>query len=127
MSRGIRIVLCAPAFGCMLAASAIGARGEVAPEARGYYDACINEASSTHDIIQTGGHFIYSCFGGSAQKYYEYLVARNMPETVDKQRTGTYIFRAIPEVGRCWNKVENVDNITTSSFGCSINVTKRPN
>jgi hypothetical protein len=61
-----------------------------------------------------------------AQNLFEYLVSTNAAQTVDKQRTGTYIFRAIPQPqsGRCWNKLENADGIQTSTFGCSISVAK---
>ncbi len=116
-----------PALCLLLAAVPIRAQVVAPPDAPEYYSACINEASSRHNVILTAGKSIYSCFGAAAQNYFDYLVSKNTPETVDKQRTGTYIFREIPKVGRCWTKVEHgEDGVATSTYGCSINVAGPP-
>jgi hypothetical protein len=114
-----------PALSCSLVVAAtLAAQPAVSPEVQGLYKACMDNATSTHNIIQTGDRLIYACGGGPAQNYFEYLVSKNSPQSVDKQPTGTYYFREIPEAGRCWNKVEHVDGVETSYFGCSINVAK---
>jgi hypothetical protein len=87
---------------------------------------CISEATSRHSIILTADKSIYSCFGAAAQIYFNYLVSKNATQTVDKQRTATYIFREIPKIGRCWTKIENVDGVETATYGCSINVAGPP-
>jgi hypothetical protein len=60
-----------------------------------------------------------------AQSYFEYLVSANAKEIVDRQETGTYIFREIPETGRCWHKIAIADDV--SIYGCSIDVFKAAN
>jgi hypothetical protein len=117
-------LLCAAALSCGLAAAAIGAQPTIAPEEQGFHKACMDNATSTHNIIQTGDRLIYSCWGSPAQTYFDFLVSKNAPLSVDKQPTGTYYFREIPQAGRCWNKVEHVDGVETDWFGCSINVAK---
>jgi hypothetical protein len=125
MSAAIRLgLLCVPALSCSLAAAPVVGQPAITAEAQSYGKACMDNASSTHNVIQTGDRLIYSCWGTSAQNYYDFLVSKNAPESVDKQPTGTYIFREIPQTGRCWNKVEHVDGIETNWFGCSINVAK---
>jgi hypothetical protein len=117
-------LLCVPALSCSLAAAQVTAPAALPAEAQGFNKACMDNASSTHNVIQTGDRLIYSCGGASAQSYFEYLVSKNTTQTVDKQPTGTYYFREIPQSGRCWNKIEHVDGVETSWFGCSINVAK---
>jgi hypothetical protein len=63
--------------------------------------------------------------GSVAQNFFEYLVSANTKETVDRQNTGTYIFREIPETGRCWHKIQISDEV--SIYGCSIDVLKAAN
>src|SRR5262245_59120151 len=93
MRAGLRLD---PAVGLVLAALSGSARSAVPADAPEYYNGCISEASSRHNVIQTTGKSIYSCFGTVAQNYYEYLVSKNAPQVIDKQRTGTYYFREIP-------------------------------
>ena len=124
MVSAIRLgLLCMPALSCSLAAAQVG-QPPVTAEVQGLNKACMENASGTHNLIQTGDRTIYSCWGISAQTYYDFLVSQNAPQTVDKQPTGTYIFREIPQGGRCWNKVEHVDGVETNWFGCSISVAK---
>jgi hypothetical protein len=118
-------ILGAPALSFALAAVPVWAQVEMKPEAQKVYKACVG-AANTHNLIQTSAGTIYTCFGEVAQEYYEYLVSVNAEQTIDKQRTGTYIFRAIPQIGRCWNKVTNIDNVTTSEYGCSLTLAKPP-
>jgi hypothetical protein len=124
MVSAIRLgLLCLAALSCSLAAAQVG-QAPTNTEIQGLGKACMENASGTHNVIQTGDRLIYSCWGSSAQAYYEFLVSQNAPQCVDKQPTGTYIFREIPQGGRCWNKVEHVDGVETDWFGCSINVAK---
>jgi hypothetical protein len=127
VNRSIHLgALCAGALACALATSASGAQVGAPSDEQGLYKACVGDPSNGRNAIQTVDHTIYTCGGSVAQNFFEYLVSSNAAQTVDKQRTGTYIFRAIPQPqsGRCWNKIENVDGIQTSSFGCSISVAK---
>jgi hypothetical protein len=121
---GIRWV---PALSCILAAAPAGA--QVVPDAQALYKACMSDAANGQNAIQTGDRKIYTCWGSVAQNYFDYLVSKNATQTIDKQRTGTYIFRAIPQpqAGRCWNKIQSADGIPSSTFGCSINVSKLAN
>jgi hypothetical protein len=125
MSRHLRRCLHAAGLSLFLATPAM-AQGEAPPDAPEHYNACISEATSRHNIILTADKSIYSCFGAAAQNYFTYLVSKNAAQTVDKQRTGTYIFREIPKIGRCWTKIENVDGVETATYGCSINVVGPP-
>ncbi|SDR43474.1 hypothetical protein SAMN05519103_03058 [Rhizobiales bacterium GAS113] len=128
MSRRFRLgILCLPALSCILAVAPVGAQVESRPEASGYYNACLKEATSANNVMQSGGRSIYTCWGSAAQSYFDYLVSTNAVENIDKQRTGTYVFRAIPQLGRCWNKIQAVEGISSSSYGCSLNVAKVPN
>jgi hypothetical protein len=126
MNRRVRLgILCAPAFSYILAAAPAGAQVDIPPEAQGFHKACVGDGSNDRNAIQTVDHTIYTCQGSAAQNYFDYLVSKNALQTIDKQRTGTYIFRAIPQVGRCWEKTENIDGVATSTFGCSINIAKQ--
>jgi hypothetical protein len=127
MNRTVRLgALGATALACALAAASARAQAGAPSDAHGLYKACIGDPLNGHDTIQTVDQTIYTCGGSVAQNFFEYLVSTNAAQTVDKQRTGTYIFRAIPQPqsGRCWNKLENADGIQTSTFGCSISVVK---
>ena len=94
------------------------------PEAQSFNNACMRETSASN-AIRTADRTIYTCWGSTAQSFFEYLVWENTKETVDKQNTGTYIFREIPEIGRCWHKIQIADEV--SLYGCSINVFKAAN
>jgi hypothetical protein len=123
MSRNVRLgILLGPALSCILTAAPAGAQVEIQPEALAYHKACLNDASSSKSVIQTGGRFVYTCWGSVAESYFDYLVSKNAAQTLDRQRTGTYTFRAIPQLGRCWHKTNNADN--TSVFGCAISLAK---
>jgi len=127
VNRSVRLgALCAGALACALAVTSASAQAGAPSDGQGLYKACVGDPSNSHNAIQTVDHTIYTCGGSVAQNFFDFLVLTNAAQTVDKQRTGTYIFRAIPQPqsGRCWNKIENVDGIATSSFGCSISVAK---
>jgi hypothetical protein len=97
---------------------------KMSPEAQGFNNACMRETSASNEI-RTADRTIYTCWGSVAQNYFEYLVSANAKESVDRQETGTYIFRDIPETGRCWHKIAIADEV--SVYGCSINVFKAAN
>jgi hypothetical protein len=121
MSLSLRLgMLFLPAVSCILAAAPAGAQPKIGPEALGYHNACLKDASTSSSTIKTVGHIVYTCWGSVAQSYFDYLVSTDAKQTVDKQRTGTYIFREIPEAGRCWHKIQNADDV--SVYGCSISV-----
>ena len=125
MSPGVRLgMLYVPALTCILAAAPVWAQDATRSEALGYHKACISQASSSSSIIKSGGRSIYTCGGSVAQTYFDYLVSINAAQTIDKQRTGTYIFREIPQEGRCWHKIHEIDSI--SIYGCSISVAGSP-
>jgi hypothetical protein len=127
MSRQTRLaILGMPVLGVALVMAPAASQAQAPPDVPEYYNACIGEASSRHNVILTADKTIYSCFGAAAQNYFNFLVQKNAAERIDKQRTGTYIFREIAKVGRCWTKIENVDGVETATYGCSINVAGRP-
>jgi hypothetical protein len=117
-----RTALTSAAFICLLVAGPARPQAKMQPEASGYYNACVREASSSSNQIKTADHVIYTCWGSVAQSYFDYLVSADAKETVNKERTGTYIFREIPEAGRCWHKIQVADEV--SVYGCAINVFK---
>jgi hypothetical protein len=126
VSRKLRLgLLFAPALSCILGAAPAGANATIRPEALGYYNACMRDASASSNAIQTVGRTVYTCWGSVAESYFDYLVSTDAKEIVDRQRTGTYIFREIPEAGRCWHKIQTADGV--SAYGCSLNVTKALN
>jgi hypothetical protein len=127
MSRPIRSgMFGVPALILTAMTAPCAAQVQPPPDAPEYYKACVDEATSRHSIILTADKTIYSCFGAAAENYYDFLVKNGALETVDKQRTGTYIFREIAKIGRCWTKIENVDGTETASHGCAINVAGHP-
>ncbi|MBV9516812.1 MAG: hypothetical protein JO068_01725 [Hyphomicrobiales bacterium] len=109
---------------CVLAAAPLRLEAKMSPEAESYNNACIREASE-NNAIRTADHTILTCWGSVAENFFDYLVSSNAKETVDKQNTGTYIFREIPETGRCWHKIQIADEV--SIYGCAINVFKAVN
>jgi hypothetical protein len=122
VSRGVRLgMLCLPTLGCLLVTASVSAQLQDSPDAKKHYDACLTSTSS-NNVIKTSDHSIYTCSGYVAQSYYDFLVSNNAVQVVDKQPTGTYYFREIPQSGRCWNKIENAYDPPTSSYGCSLNV-----
>jgi hypothetical protein len=110
---------------CIFAAAQTEAQAKIAPESQEHYNACIKDASASSNEIRTAGHVIYTCWGSVAESYFDYLASTAAKETTDRQRTGTYIFREIPEAGRCWHKIQIADGV--SAYGCSINVDKASN
>jgi len=108
----------------LLVSAQMRLEAKMSPEAESYNNACMRE-SSANNAIRTADHTIYTCWGSTAQTFFDYLVSSNAKETVDKQNTGTYIFREIPETGRCWHKIQPADDV--SMYGCSINVFKTVN
>jgi len=119
-------MLCLPALSCLVVAAPAVAQVDNSPEAKRFYDTCIR-STSINNVIKTSDHDIYTCSGAAAQSYFDYLVSKNAVQVVDKQPTGTYFFREIPQSGRCWNKIENAYDPPTVSYGCSINVARTAN
>jgi hypothetical protein len=116
-------ILCVPVLSCVLAtAPAAGAPADMPAEAQNLYKACLSDATSHKSIIQTADHSVYTCWGKPAEDYFDYLGKANAAQTIDKQPTGTYVFRAIPQGGRCFNKLHHDEEESTSYFGCSINI-----
>ncbi|MBV9569360.1 MAG: hypothetical protein JO172_14615 [Hyphomicrobiales bacterium] len=122
--RRSRQMLTLAGLTCILAAAPMRLEAKMSPETQSHHNACMREASA-NNAIRTADHTIYTCWGSVAENFFDYLVSSNTKETVDKQNTGTYIFREIPETGRCWHKIQIADEI--SIYGCSINVSKGVN
>ena len=112
------------AVGCIFMAPSMPLEAKMAAEAQTYNNACMRE-TSTNNAIRTADRTIYTCWGSVAQSFFEYLVTANTKETVERQDAGTYIFREMPETGRCWHKIQISDEV--SIYGCSINVLKSAN
>jgi hypothetical protein len=119
-----RNILILAGLSSILMMPAMRLEAKLSPEAQGFNNACMRETSASNEI-RTADRTIYTCWGSVAQSYFDYLVSANTRETVDRQETGTYIFREIPETGRCWHKIAIADEV--SIYGCSINVFKSAN
>jgi hypothetical protein len=127
MTRRVSLgLVCVLAFNWPLTDASTGAAVEI-PDAQAYAKACVDDTSASKSMVQTKDYTIYTCWGAIAQRFFDYLETTKAPQTMDKQRTGTYVFRTVPQGGRCWNKTENSGDVPTSVFGCSINVTRPKN
>jgi hypothetical protein len=84
------------------------------------YNACLADGMAEKNTIRTADKVIHTCHESAAQNLYGYLDKSGAPRTVDKQRTGTYTFLAIPQGGRCFDKYDDAYEVPTSTFGCSI-------
>jgi hypothetical protein len=125
LSHGLaRHTLMLASLSLILMTPAMRLEAKMSPEAQSFSNACMRETSASNEI-RTADRTIYTCGGSVAQSYFEYLVSANAKEIVDRQETGTYIFREIPETGRCWHKIAIADEV--SIYGCSINVFKAAN
>jgi hypothetical protein len=122
--RLARHILMLAGLSSILMAPSMRLEAKMSPEAQGFSNACMRETSASNEI-RTTDRTIYTCWGSVAQSYFDYLVSANAKETVDRQETGTYIFREIPETGRCWHKIAIADEV--SIYGCSIDVFKAAN
>ncbi len=119
--RPARHMLALAGLGAILIAPSMPLEAKISPEAQGFTNACMRETSASNEI-RTADRTIFTCWGSVAQNYFDYLVSTNAKEVVERQETGTYIFREIPETGRCWHKIAIADEV--SVYGCSINVFK---
>jgi hypothetical protein len=114
------------AFGAVLAAAAAHAQTAYPSDEVALYNACLADGMAEKNTIQTADKTFHTCHESAAQNLYAYLDKHGAPRTVDKQRTGTYTFLAIPQGGRCFDKYEDAFEVPTSTFGCSIYVTGKP-
>jgi hypothetical protein len=122
--RLARHILILAGLSLILMAASMRLEARMSPEAQSFNNECIRETSASN-AIRTADRTIYTCWGSVAQSYFDYLVSANAKETVDRQSTGTYTFREIPETGRCWHKIAVADEV--SAYGCAIDVFKSAN
>ena len=123
-SRPARLgILCVPALCALLSTAPAGAQ---TADLGSLHNACLRDATTSKNVIETTTHNILTCWGAAAESFFDFLETSNAPLSEDKQPTGTYVFRAMPkDSGRCWHKTNTADGV--SIYGCSINVSKTGN
>lgn len=109
--------------GSMLAAaSGHASNTSVAPQALEHYAYCISEAKDRNNVFDLDRHIMYRCHGEVAISYFNYLGRMRVRDQIATEFVGTFIYRDIEGVGRCWNKIAYPSGAPVSIYGCDVYV-----
>ncbi|HXY57282.1 MAG TPA: hypothetical protein VEH76_01745 [Methylocystis sp.] len=106
------------------AAATINAQADidVRPDGLTHYSNCVNQAKDTNFVSVLDRHVLYRCHGETATSYFNYLGTKRVKDHVVDEPTGTFVYRTIEGVGRCWNKIADELGAPISYYGCDIYV-----
>lgn len=100
------------------------AQKSITNDAVTHYAYCVTEARDHNffrdNVIDADRYIIYRCHGPVAISYFNYLGRMKTPEIVVEDFTGTFVFRAIVGIGKCWHKLTDADGRLVSEYGCDI-------
>lgn len=94
----------------------------VEPEALKHYAYCISEAKDRNNVFDLDRHIMYRCHGEVATSYFNYLGRMHVHDRMATEVVGTFIYRNIDGVGRCWNKIADATGLPVSIYGCDVYV-----
>ena len=121
----MRKVIALTLAGALLtAAAAVGAKADidVRPDGLTHYSNCVNQAKDSNFVSVLDRHVLYRCHGETAISYFNYLGDRRVKDRVVDEPAGTFVYRTIDGVGRCWNKIADEFGAPVSLYGCDVYV-----
>jgi len=95
---------------------------DVSPDGLTNYSNCVNQAKEHNRFHVLDRHLLYRCHLDVATSYFNFLGRRHVRDRVVNEPTGTFVYRDIEGVGRCWNKIADADGAPVSYYGCDIYV-----
>ena len=95
---------------------------DVRPDGLKFYSWCVNQAKDGGTVYVLDRHILYRCHEDVAISYFNYLGDRRVRDEVGDEPDGTFVYRRISEVGRCWNKIADEFGNPVSRYGCDIYV-----
>lgn len=103
------------------------AQMSVAPQALEHYSLCVNQARDRNLVFVLERGTKYRCEDDIAVSYYNYLghdhIGRpRAREYTVSEPTGVFTYRAIPQIGKCWNMIADAYGQPVSFYGCDIYV-----
>ncbi|HMK88074.1 MAG TPA: hypothetical protein VK446_00360 [Methylocystis sp.] len=112
-----------------IAATEARAEIDVRPDGLRHYSNCIAEAKERATVYVLDRHVLYRCGDETATSYFNYLAEhrrelheRRVRDKVVDEPTGTFVYRTIDGVGRCWNKIADEFGAPISVYGCDVYV-----
>jgi len=105
-----------------LASTEAAADIDVRPDGLLHYSNCVSEAKDQNFVSVLDRHVLYRCHGETATSYFNYLGTKRVRDHVVDEPAGTFVYRTIDGVGRCWNKIADEFGAPISYYGCDIYV-----
>jgi hypothetical protein len=107
-----------------LAPSDAQAQASVTSAAIEHYSDCVRNARDRNffgdNIVHGERYIVYRCHDDVAIAYFNYLGRIRARQRTVVELTGTYVYRTIVGVGRCWQKIVDAAGYVTSAFGCDV-------
>lgn len=98
------------------------ARVNVSPDALVHYAQCVDYAKAYYGVYHLERSVLYRCQGDVAVSYFNYLRRIGATEFEGTEVNGTFIYRIIDGVGRCWSQMTPFADGYVSMYGCDIYV-----
>jgi hypothetical protein len=95
---------------------------DVQPDGLKFYSYCVSQAKDRNSVYILNRHILYRCHDDIAISYFNYLALRHVPDEVADETDGSFVYRRINGVGRCWNKISDESGRPISRYGCDIYV-----
>jgi hypothetical protein len=93
---------------------------DVQPDGLKFYSYCVSQAKDRNFVYVLDRHILYRCHDDVAISYFNYLGMRHVPDHVVEEPDGTFVYRKISGVGRCWNKIADQLGAPVSLYGCDV-------
>ena len=95
---------------------------DVRPDGLKFYSWCVSAAKDRNSVFVLDRHVLYRCREDVAISYFNYLGVRHVHDEVADEPDGTFVYRRIYGVGRCWNKIADEFGNPVSYYGCDVYV-----
>ena len=95
---------------------------DVRPDGLKFYSWCVSQAKDRNSVYVLDRHVLYRCREDVAISYFNYLGVRHVQDEVADEPSGSFVYRRIYGVGRCWNKIADELGNPVSYYGCDIYV-----
>ncbi len=92
----------------------------VRPDALTHYSYCVSNAKDRNGVFLLDRGTLYRCTDDIAVSYFNYLGRQRAPERRAVEAEGVFVYRMIPGIGKCWNKIEDAFGNPISTYGCDI-------
>ena len=123
MSRSRFVGLAVVVRGTSLLGGSSGNAGvNVSPDALEHYARCVDYAKAYYGVYHLEKSILYRCQGDVAISYFNYLRRIRATEFERTEPNGTFVYRIIDGVGRCWAQMTPFADGYVSMYGCDIYV-----